>query len=177
MMDRDKILEKPVVQKYLSQIVGPEGMQVAMSPPDGEFTDEELAEKIDMDVNTVRRVLIILNEHNLSEYRRVRDKSSGWLTYYWVIKYENIPGQLKQEMETLLEKLKQRYEFEENSQFYTCSTCFYRYEFNEAMEMDFTCPQCGSKDMEAQNFDEIMELMKKRIDEIEEELKETESNL
>lgn len=176
-MDTNEIIQNPVVKLYLNEIVGPEGMQVAMSPPEGEFTDEELSEQIDIDVNTVRRVLIILNDHNLSEYRRVRDKSSGWLTYYWTINYENIPKQLKNEMETLLSKLKERREFEKKNEFYTCNTCYHRYNFNEAMDMNFTCQQCGSKDMEVQEFDRILENMESRIDDIENELEKLQTNL
>lgn len=175
-MDGKEILEKPVVQKYMHKIVGPEGIQVAVSLPEGEFTDEELADKLGEDVNTIRRVLIILNDHNLSEYRRVRDQESGWLTYYWAINYERIPKQMKEEMEVLLEKLKKRYEFEKNTQFYSCQVCYTRSSFDDAMETGFICPQCGSDDLEAKEFNDILEKMKMRIEDIEQELESIESN-
>lgn len=175
-MDRDELLEKPVVQKYLHNIVGPEGIQVALSPPDGEFTDEELADELGEEVNTVRRVLIILNDHNLCKYRRVRDKESGWLTYYWTTQYSNIPKQLKEEMEVLQEKLKERYEYERNSQFFMCNVCYQRYEFNDVYDTGFVCPQCGSDDLESKDFEDIEEYIKKRIDDIQEELDSVKSN-
>ena len=40
----EDLLNDPVIQKYLHELVGPTGMPVAAAPPDGEVTDEELAE-------------------------------------------------------------------------------------------------------------------------------------
>ncbi|MFB6134183.1 MAG: transcription factor, partial [Halanaeroarchaeum sp.] len=51
----EDLLEDPVVQKYLNELVGPKGMPVAAAPPDGEVTDEELAERLGLELNDVRR--------------------------------------------------------------------------------------------------------------------------
>ncbi|MUW15780.1 transcription factor, partial [Halorubrum sp. CBA1125] len=42
----EDLLNDPVIQKYLHELVGPTGMPVAAAPPDGEVTDEELAEEL-----------------------------------------------------------------------------------------------------------------------------------
>ena len=47
----EDLLEDPVVQKYLHELVGPTGMPVAAAPPDGEVTDEELAERLGLELN------------------------------------------------------------------------------------------------------------------------------
>jgi len=53
----EDLLEDPVIQKYLHELVGPKGMPVAAAPPDGEVTDEELAEELDLELNDVRRAV------------------------------------------------------------------------------------------------------------------------
>lgn len=168
-MNKKEILNKPVVQKYLHELVGTEGMQVALSPPDGEVTDEEIAEELDLEVNTVRRTLITLNENNLADYRRVRDNESGWLSYYWVFTYDNIPNQLENHMEELKEMLDERYEYEKNQDFYRCKTCRNRYNFSESYELNFRCVRCGSE-LTSEDSKSVLKYVEKRKNEIEEEL-------
>ncbi len=79
----DDLLHDEVVQKYLHELVGDRGMPVAASPPEGEVTDEELSQKLGLELNNVRRALFILYENALASYRRVRDEDSGLLTYLW----------------------------------------------------------------------------------------------
>ena len=114
----DDLLSDPVVQKYLHELVGPEGMMVAAAPPEGEVTDEELAEELDLELNTVRRTLLILYENDLASYRRLRDEDSGWLTYLWTFHYDNIPENLEKQMCHLLEGLEERLEYERTREFY-----------------------------------------------------------
>lgn len=168
-MDQKEVLDNPVIQRYLHELVGTEGMQVALSPPQGEVTDEEIAENLDLEVNTVRRTLIILNENNLADYRRVRDQDSGWLTYYWTFTYENIPDQLEEHMERLLEMLEEREEYERKNDFYRCKTCRNRYDFSDAYDLQFTCARCSS-DLESEDSDLILDYIKKRKESIKEEL-------
>lgn len=170
-MDQKEIVEKPVVQRYLHELVGTEGMQVALSPSEGEVTDEEIADRIGIDVNVVRRTLIILDEYGLADYRRIRDQDSGWLTYYWTFHYEKIPRQLEKHMETLLEMLREREQYENESEFYRCSVCGERQHFSDAMDLQFTCPHCSS-DLEVEESTFIQDLIEKRREEIEQELRE-----
>lgn len=168
-MDQEELLENPVIQRYLHELVGTEGMQVALSPVRGEVTDEEIADDLDLEVNTVRRALIILNENGLADYRRVRDQESGWLTYYWVFTYENIPKQLEEHMEELHSMLEERKEYEEKNDFYRCSVCRDRYDFTDAYELQFMCARCSS-DLESEDSDRILKYIKKRKEEIEDQL-------
>jgi transcription initiation factor TFIIE subunit alpha len=165
----EDLLEDPVVQKYLSELVGPKGMPVAVSPPDGEVTDEELAERLDLELNDVRRALFILYENDLASYRRVRDEDSGWLTYLWTFEYENIPSNLQDEMERLLEALVERREYELQNEFYLCEVCSIRFEFGEAMDLGFECPECGSP-VEAMENEHLIESMDERIADLRTEL-------
>jgi len=159
----EELLEDPVVQKYLHELVGPTGMPVAAAPPDGEVTDEELAERMGLDLNDVRRALFILYENDLASYRRLRDEDSGWLTYLWTFEYENIPGNLREEMERLLEAIEARESYEYNNEFYLCEVCSLRFEFDEAFERNFECPECGSP-LEAMENEHLVEAMKQRAE-------------
>jgi len=165
----DGLLEDPVIQKYLHELVGSTGMPVAAAPPDGEVTDEELAEQLDLELNDVRRALFILYENDLASYRRLRDEDSGWLTYLWTFEYQNIPEQLESELHRLLEGLERRREYETDHQFYLCEQCGIRFEFGEAMDVNFECPDCGSSLQDMENT-ALVEAMDGRIEALRDEL-------
>jgi transcription initiation factor TFIIE subunit alpha len=165
----EDLLEDPVIQKYLHELVGPKGMPVAAAPPDGEVTDEELAEELGLELNDVRRALFILYENDLASYRRLRDEDSGWLTYLWTFQYENIPEQLEEEMHRLLEALDDRREYELNHEFYLCEHCGIRFEFGEAMDFGFQCPDCGNE-MQAMENTALIDAMEERIEQLGDEL-------
>ncbi len=163
------LLEDPVIQKYLHELVGPTGMPVAAAPPDGEVTDEELAQELNLELNDVRRALFILYENDLASYRRLRDEDSGWLTYLWTFEYDQIPENLEEEMHRLLEALDEREEYERMHEFYLCEICSIRFEFGEAMDFGFECPECGSP-LEAMENEQLIEAMNGRIEALAEEL-------
>jgi len=165
----EDLLENPVIQKYLHELVGPKGMPVAAAPPDGEVTDEELAEELGLELNDVRRALFILYENDLASYRRLRDEDSGWLTYLWTFEYDKIPEQLEEEMYRLLDGLTERREYERENEFYLCEQCGIRFEFGEAMEFGFECPQCGNQ-VETMENTRLVTAMEERIDELRDEL-------
>jgi transcription initiation factor TFIIE subunit alpha len=165
----EELLEDPVIQKYLHELVGPKGMPVAAAPPEGEVTDEELAEELGLELNDVRRALFILYENDLASYRRLRDEDSGWLTYLWTFEYENIPEQLETEMYTLLEALEERREYERTHEFYLCEVCGIRFEFGEAMEFGFDCPDCGNE-IDAMENTRLVEAMEERVADLRDEL-------
>lgn len=168
-MDEDKLIDEPIVQVYLHKIVGSEGISVALSPVEGEFTDEELAEEIDAELSDVRRALMILNENDLADYRRERDTESGWLTYLWTFEYQRITDQLYEEMHQLHDMLEKRVEYEKKNEFYECEMCSKEYTFEEAMELTFICPKCQI-DLKSKDIELRIEAIKSRIKSIEEEL-------
>lgn len=147
-------------------------MQVATSQPDGEVTDEELAEELELEINTVRRTLIILNENDLADYRRVRDEESGWLTYLWTFHYDRIPQQLGEELQALRDALETRLDYEEQNQFYLCEDCRRRYTFDQAMDFQFVCAECDGE-MDAMDSDALEQAIRTRLHAIEEELQNT----
>ncbi|MFB6133375.1 MAG: transcription factor, partial [Halanaeroarchaeum sp.] len=99
----------------------------------------------------------------------VRDEDSGWLTYLWTFEYDNIPSNLHDEMIRLLEALRERRDYEQENEFYLCEVCSIRFEFGEAMELGFECPECGSQ-VEAMENDAIIGAIDDRIEALESDL-------
>ncbi len=140
---KEEDLNNPAIYQYLYKLAGDEGMDLIRKFPEGEHSDEEIAEMTEINLNSVRHTLYSLYEHRLAEYRRIKNNETGWLTYLWVLKMDNILDVLHDEMENAVEKLSARLRYDENNDFYQCSNCGLMMTFNEAMNMNFSCPQCG----------------------------------
>tara|TARA_A100001037_G_scaffold306560_1_gene352686 strand:+ start:10517 stop:11044 length:528 start_codon:yes stop_codon:yes gene_type:complete len=165
----EDLLHDAVVQRYLYELVGDRGMPVAASPPDGEVTDEELAQKLGLELNNVRRALFILYENELASYRRVRDEDSGWLTYLWTFNYDQIKTNLVEAMSTLEGNLSKRYDFEVQNEFYLCENCSIRFSFSDALDQSFTCPTCTSS-LTLMDNSKLILSMKCRLDDLQNQL-------
>ncbi len=159
-------LNDPVIKGYFINLVGDEGFKVVQKMPEGEVTDEKIAEVTGVLLNIVRRTLFILYENRLALYRRVRDTDSGWLTYLWKLDLGSLNRQLELEAKRTLRNLKAKLEFEDGKVFYTCKNQDGRYLFDDAAELDFICPVCG-EDLAYQDNEPIIKALKQRISELE----------
>ncbi len=165
----DGLYEDEAVQLYLTEIVGSEGLKVALNPVHGEITDEKLAKKLEMDEKVVRRALFALYENGLASYTRERDEESGWYTYLWRFRYEKLEDKLKEELEELLNCLEERIEYEKQNQFYGSKIDGRRFTFEEAAELSFRSPESGSP-LEPMDNSEFVKAAEKRAEKIKEEL-------
>lgn len=156
-------LNDKVIRGYLLSLVGEDGLQMIEKMPEGEVTDEEIAAKTEVLLNTVRRTLFILNENKFAICRRERDSNSGWLTYLWRLDFSDIEHQLMKEKKKLLRNLKARLEFEENNVFYMCPQGCVRLLFDEATETEFLCPMCG-EDLVFYDNSHFIDVLRKRVD-------------
>ncbi len=159
--------DDPVIKGYFINLVGEEGFKVVQNMPEGEVTDEKIAEVTGVLLNIVRRTLFILYENRLAVYRRERDTDSGWLTYLWQLDLSNLNSQLELEAKKLLRNLKSKLQFEEGKVFYICENKCGRYLFEDAAEMEFICPVCGGK-LEYLDSEKLIKALKRRISELEE---------
>lgn len=160
-------LNDPVIKGYLENLVGEEGYKVVLNMPEGEVTDEKIAEVTGVLLNIVRRTLFILYENRLALYRRERDTDSGWLTYLWRLDLSNIDRQLDIESRKILKNLKTKLEFEEEKVFYICKNQCGRFLFDLATELEFICPICG-EGLDFYDNETVLRSLKKRISELEE---------
>ncbi len=135
-------IDELIHRAYLCKLVGENGLMIVESMPEEEVTDEFLAEKTAISLNTVRRTLYLLYEHRLAIYRRKRDPDSGWLTYLWRLCPENLEKAMYAEARRLISKLDERLAYEKNNIFYACVAGCARFVFEEASEANFVCPFC-----------------------------------
>lgn len=156
-------LKDRVIRGYLISLVGEDGLKMIEGMPEGEVTDEQVAENTGILLNTVRRSLFILYENKFAICRRERDSNSGWLTYLWHLDFSGIGHQLSREKKKLTRNLKTRLDFEENNVFYVCPQGCVRLLFDEATETEFLCPMCG-EDLTYYDNTHFVEILKKRID-------------
>ena len=162
-----EILKDEAVRSYLHRLIGEEGLDLLERfPEDGEYSDEELAEKTGINLNLVRHTLYTLYEKRLAEYRRLKNTETGWLTYLWTLRLDRIQAAVMEDMRLVLEKLEARESFEEENDFYICNTCG-TFTFNEVVELDFACPRC-TQPVEHFDNEALLSALKRRISAIRE---------
>jgi len=177
----------PLLSSFLYIIGGDVAIEVGIELLDSEnkdITDEDITENIkqrlendgsDVDfepddteilkLNTVRKTLYKLYSEKLAQFRRIRDKSTGWFIYYWWHEFERIEEILSEKKKLNERKLRERLQYEEDNYFFTCQNCNdqnLKYIFEQAFEFNFRCPECGGP-LEAQNNQEIIQFLKEKI--------------
>ena len=137
-----------------------------------ETTDFQIADQMEIRLNTVRKTLYRLYDHSLVGLRRSRDKETGWFVFRWRLQPDQLEGFIFNQKRRVLEKLETRLRYEKSHEFYGCKTpgCR-RFPFEEAYEHLFKCPLCN-KLMVHINNGHIIEILTRKISEIENELGE-----
>ena len=135
---------------------------------DQETTDEEISEKLDMRLNQVRKSLYKLYDLQLATFRRIRDKSTGWFVYFWTLHPERIDVFVEKKQQEVMEKLRERLDYEEGNMFFTCNNpeCP-RVTFQEAMDNNFECERCSGR-LEAFDNEQLKQVLKEKISEMNE---------
>lgn len=137
-----------------------------------EITDDEIANKTGIRLNSVRKILYKLYDHSLVSLRRTRDSKTGWFIFHWRLQPDQLEGFILSQKRRVLEKLNIRLEYEKKHDFYYCYTpgCR-RIPFEEAVELVFKCPICGKPLMHYDNG-KIVQTLAKKIEQLRKELGE-----
>lgn len=137
-----------------------------------EITDDEIATKTGIRLNSVRKILYKLYDHSLVSLRRTRDPKTGWFIFHWRLQPDQLEGFILSQKRRVLEKLGVRLDYEKNHDFYYCCTpgCK-RIPFEEAVELVFKCPTCGKPLMHYDN-NKILESLAKKVEILRKELGE-----
>ncbi|MEJ2294197.1 MAG: transcription factor [Candidatus Lokiarchaeota archaeon] len=177
----------PLLRSLLFIIGGDIAIEIGielLNSEDEDITDEDITENIkdriesegrDVDfepddteilkLNTVRKTLYKLYSEKLAQFRRIRDKSTGWFIYYWWHEFDLLEEILLEKKKLVEGKLRERLEFEQNNYFFVCNDCVdtnIKYNFEDAFEMNFRCPDCGGA-LVAQDNDKLIKFLKERI--------------
>jgi len=137
-----------------------------------EITDDEIANKTGIRLNSVRKILYKLYDHSLVGLRRSRDENTGWFIFHWRLQPDQLEGFIQTQKRRVLEKLETRLGYEKNHDFYYCYTpgCK-RIPFEEAVELVFRCPTCNKPLMHYDN-EKILEALNIKVEQLRKELSE-----
>jgi transcription initiation factor TFIIE subunit alpha len=150
--ENEDITDEDITENIKERIAGTE--------VDFEPDDEEI-----LKLNTVRKTLYKLYSAKLAQFRRIRDKSTGWFIYYWWHEFDLLEEILIEKKKLILRKLRDRLQYEENNYFFMCNSCSQsniKFKFDEAFDLNFKCPDCGCP-LEAQDNEQIKKLLKEKI--------------
>ena len=177
----------PLLRTFLFVIAGDIAIEVGielLNSEEEDITDEGITEKIKarmkelnpeivfeengvevLKLNTVRKTLYKLYSGKLAQFRRIRDKSTGWFIYYWWHEFDLFEEILMEKKRTVEVKLRERLKFEENNYFFVCKNCpdsTLKFNFDSAFELNFKCPNCSGP-LEAQDNQEMIQFLKEKI--------------
>jgi len=136
-----------------------------------ELSEELIAEKTGLRLNSVRRALNLLLEKKFVTYRRARDPDKQRNIFFWKVDVIGLHSTFVSRKRMVLERLKYKLEQESATTYYVCPLDNTRYTLEEALEHDFTCPRCGSPLVIDEKRDERLNMLKGIIARLEEEIK------
>ena len=159
------------IKEVMVSILGEEGLPLVDQLSGKENVSEfELATKTKKDIKVVRRILYILYNHSLVSFIRKKDKNKGWYIYYWTLLPEGIRFMYVKKKRELLQKLQTQLEEELKELFFVCPNKCVRLNFDQSMDFEFHCPECGQLITQDSTQQKIVEI-KRQVQEITEELK------
>ena len=157
------MLNDPLVQDLLNNVVkDEENLKIVECLLNGTDKDEEIAEKTDIKLNIVRKVLYKLYDAGLASYKRSKDPETQWYTYSWEFDLDEVSNQIETNSENMIKNLEELLEFEENNMFFVCPQSHSRFDFDEAADRGFICPECGDE-VEFEDNKQIIERIKEEI--------------
>src|SRR3972149_7499221 len=129
-----------------------------------ETTDDEIASKTGIRLNSIRKILYRLYYHSLVSLRRSRDENTGWFIFHWRLQPDQLEGFILNQKRRVLEKLKTRLDYEKKHDFYYCGTpkCE-RVPFENAVEMVFKCPTCGKPMMHYEDQEKMINALETKV--------------
>ncbi|MDE1850298.1 MAG: hypothetical protein KGH54_00695 [Candidatus Micrarchaeota archaeon] len=136
------VIDEPHFTNHVSRSVGKragEIIQLLATPQ----TDDAIAEKLDIKINEVRRMLNTLNTYGVARYNVNKD-SKGWLTFKWYIDANKIT-EMKNDL--VMRNGEGAYKLPEGcNDFFICGKCYSEektiFPFESAFEMGFK-HECG----------------------------------
>ena len=163
-------LTQKKIEEILLGLLGENGLPLVKQLIGKENVSEfDLAKKTKKDIKVVRKMLYILYNHHLVGFTRKKDKQKGWYIYYWTLLPESIRFSYFKMKRDLLERLKSQLEIEKKELFFVCPQNCVRLNFDQSIDFEFHCPECGELITQDDSEEKIKELEKK--------VKETETEL
>jgi len=164
-------LSNKIIEATIAEVAGEDVLPIVHFLKNKKNISEfKIAEAIKKEINATRNMLYRMQEANLVSFIRKKDKKKGWYIYYWTFKpkmIKHIVTNLKKEK---LSKLKDRISREKSNHFFICQNKCIRLDFEQAMNFEFKCPECGEI-MNQEDNKENIRLIEEEIKKIKKELK------
>jgi transcription initiation factor TFIIE subunit alpha len=160
-------LTKKLMSEVISQTSGVDAVDVAMYLKGKEDVSElVVAKQMNLSVQEARALLYKLYEFNFVKFERKRDKHKGWHISHWDLVGDNIIKNHVESQQTRAIQLRDRIEREQSNNFYMCKYACSRNIFEDAVERNFKCPECGAL-MNPQDNSRTIEVLSGKLKELE----------
>ena len=162
-------MSKQLLTKTTAEAVGEDAVELVYYLKNKEHISEfKIAEDLKIDIHQVRNILYRLNSKHLAVYIRKKDRQKGWYISYWTLnekRFKEVFEKLQiDRLENLKVKLHKEQEYREG--LYICPNLCTRMNFENAMELNYKCPECG-KILNPQDNSRTIEHLKTMIAEME----------
>jgi len=133
-----------VMDNLIRDIVGEDAVPlVNLIKKKSNVSEFKIAEKLNLGINQVRNILYRLHAHNLIDFIRKKDKKKGWYIYYWTFDSDRANELIVENIKKKIENLKNLIKVLERENFFICMNDNVTFTFENAMEHNFSCPECG----------------------------------
>lgn len=122
----------------------------------------KLADKLKKTVNEVRNLLYRLHEYDIVHFIRKKDKKKGWYVYFWTFNHKLARNLLKEIKYKKINQLKEHINREKGVVYFACPKKCLRVTLENALDIDYTCPECGSLMVQEDNSKLIKDMEDKR---------------
>ncbi len=138
------LVENEALLSNVSNGVGTGAVDILRTLVEAPKTDESIAEKLNIKVNDVRRMLNVMNSYSIVRYDVNKD-NKGWLIFTWRIDSEKLSEYV---MTISKETVVVETTLPGNcNDFFVCKKCYTKEKtvlpFDSAFESDFSCVSCG----------------------------------
>ncbi|MBU1269973.1 MAG: hypothetical protein KJ583_02220 [Nanoarchaeota archaeon] len=160
------VITKKLIEEVVKELVGEEALPIVFYLKGKKRISEFIvAEELDLEIHKTRNILYRLYEHNIVQFLRKKDKIKGWYICYWDLNERVIPELAVKITRNKFEKIQERLEREKNNTFYMCKNACARMTFDNAIEYNFKCPECGEI-MNEQDNKRTIEFLTERLKEL-----------
>ncbi len=161
-------LTKKIIEEVVRELVGEEALPIVFYLKGKKRISEFIiAEELDLEIHRTRNILYRLYEHNIVQFLRKKDKIKGWYICYWDLNDHMIPELSKKIIANKIQQIEERLSREEENTFYMCKNACVRMNFDNSIEYNFKCPECGEIQNEQDNVRTI-EFLTNRLKELKE---------
>ncbi|HLD06552.1 MAG TPA: hypothetical protein VJC16_03390 [Candidatus Nanoarchaeia archaeon] len=152
-------VNEKVVDSVVSEVAGADVVPLVRALKNKSNVSEFiLADKIDREINETRNMLYRLFDANLVTFMRKKDKKKGWYIYYWTFNARRVADLVWDIKKKKAERLRDRLKREQGSDFFVCKSSCIRLSFDQAVDFEYKCPECGQLMEQENNQQKIQEI-------------------